>query len=228
MQIPAVRIADAPACAYRGVMLDVARHFYPLDFLKRQLDLLSYYKINTFHWHLTDDQGWRIQIKRYPKLTSVGAWHTEADGSRYGGFYTQAQIRDVVAYAIARNITVIPENEMPGNSTATLVAYSELSCNKKPVTVPTTWGVFKDTDCAGDLGTFIFLQNVLDEVMPLFPSTWVHIGADEVPKNDGKEALSSKSDPAPKRRTRGCATAIASSSPDRSIRIRRWKGPLPS
>ncbi|MEO8778214.1 MAG: family 20 glycosylhydrolase [Rhodanobacter sp.] len=190
VQIPAVHIGDAPAHAYRGVMLDVARHFYPVSFIEKQLDLLSYYKINTFHWHLTDDQGWRIQIKRYPELTRVGAWRTEADGSRYGGFYTQAQIRDVVAYARARNITVIPEIEMPGHSTAALAAYPELSCDKKPVTVPTTWGVFKDIDCVGDPGTFTFLENVLDEVMPLFPSSWVHIGGDEVPKDDWKDCAS--------------------------------------
>ncbi|GAB2534960.1 glycoside hydrolase family 20 protein [Rhodanobacter koreensis] len=183
MQIPAVRIEDAPAFAYRGFMLDVGRHFYPVAFIEKQLDLLSYYKINVFHWHLTDDQGWRIQIKRYPKLTEVGAWRTEADGSRYGGFYTQAQIRDVVAYARRRNIMVIPEIEMPGHSMAALAAYPELSCTGKALAVPTTWGVFKDIDCVGDAGTFTFLQNVLDEVLPLFPAPWVHIGGDEVPKD---------------------------------------------
>jgi hexosaminidase len=190
LKIPAVRIEDAPTYAYRGVMLDVGRPFYTVSFIEKQLDVLSYYKINTFHWHLTDDQGWRIQIKRYPKLTSVGAWRTEADGSRYGGFYTQAQIRQVVAYASARNITVIPEIEMPGHSTAAIAAYPQLSCDKKQVTVPATWGVFKDIDCVGDPGTFTFLENVLDEVMPLFPSSWVHIGGDEVPKDDWKDCAS--------------------------------------
>ena len=182
VEIPAVHIEDAPAYPWRGVMLDVSRHFYPVGFVEKQLDLLSYYKINTFHWHLTDDQGWRIQIRRYPKLTSVGAWRTESDGTRYGGFYTQAQIREVVAYARARNITVIPEIEMPGHSVAAIAAYPELSCTKKQVAVTTAWGVHKNIDCVGDEGTFTFLENVLDEVLPLFPSKYVHIGGDETPK----------------------------------------------
>ena len=182
VEIPAVRIEDAPAYAWRGVMLDVSRHFYPVSFIEKQLDLLSYYKINTFHWHLTDDQGWRIQIKRYPKLTRVGAWRTEADGTRYGGFYTQAQIRAVVDYARRRNITVIPEIEMPGHSVAAIAAYPELSCSKKQVAVTTAWGVHKNIDCVGDEGTFTFLEHVLDEVLPLFPSPYVHIGGDETPK----------------------------------------------
>ncbi|MDO1530092.1 family 20 glycosylhydrolase [Fulvimonas sp. R45] len=182
VEIPAVRIEDAPAYAWRGVMLDVSRHFYPVSFVEKQLDLLSYYKINTFHWHLTDDQGWRIQIRRYPKLTSIGAWRTEADGTRYGGYYTQAQIREVVDYARKRNITVIPEIEMPGHSVAAIAAYPELSCSGKPVPVATTWGVFSDIDCVGKPATFTFLENVLDEVLPLFPSPYVHIGGDETPK----------------------------------------------
>ncbi|MDE2087449.1 MAG: beta-N-acetylhexosaminidase, partial [Xanthomonadaceae bacterium] len=182
VEIPDVRIEDAPAYAWRGVMLDVSRHFYPVSFIEKQLDLLSYYKINTFHWHLTDDQGWRIQIKRYPKLTRVGAWRTEADGTRYGGFYTQAQIRAVVDYARLRNITVIPEIEMPGHSVAAIAAYPELSCDKKQVAVTTAWGVHKNIDCVGDEGTFSFLEHVLDEVLPLFPSPYVHIGGDETPK----------------------------------------------
>lgn len=182
VEIPAVRIEDAPAYAWRGVMLDVSRHFYPVSFIEKQLDLLSYYKINTFHWHLTDDQGWRIQIKRYPKLTRVGAWRTEADGTRYGGFYTQAQIRAVVDYAHLRNITVIPEIEMPGHSVAAIAAYPGLSCTKKQVVVTTAWGVHKNIDCVGDEGTFTFLEHVLDEVLPLFPSPYVHIGGDETPK----------------------------------------------
>ena len=180
--IPAVSIEDAPRYAWRGVMLDTARHFYPVDFIKQQIDLMSYYKFDVFHWHLTDDQGWRIQIKRYPKLTSVGAWRTEADGSRYGGFYTQDQIRDVVAYARDRNVMVVPEVEMPGHTSAAIAAYPELSCSGKPITVPATWGVFRDVDCVGKDATFAFLQNVLDEVTPLFPSPYVHIGGDEVPE----------------------------------------------
>ncbi|MBU6478160.1 MAG: family 20 glycosylhydrolase, partial [Xanthomonadaceae bacterium] len=168
--------------AWRGVMLDVSRHFYPVGFIKKQIDLMSYYKFDVFHWHLTDDQGWRIQINRYPKLTSVGAWRTEVDGSRYGGFYTQDQIRDVVAYARERNVMVVPEIEMPGHSSAAIAAYPELSCSGKPLTVPTTWGVFRDVDCVGKDAAFAFLQNVLDEVIALFPSPYVHIGGDEVPE----------------------------------------------
>jgi hexosaminidase len=189
-QIPAVQIEDAPAFAYRGFMLDVGRHFYPVSFIKKQLDLLSYYKINTFHWHMTEDQGWRLQIDRYPKLTSVGAWRTEADGSRYGGFYTQAEARDVVDYARQRNITVIPEIEMPGHSVAALASYPELSCTRQALPVPTTWGVFKDIDCVGDPNTFVFLQHVLDEVIAIFPSPYVHIGGDETPKDRWKDCAS--------------------------------------
>lgn len=180
--IPVVSIEDAPRYAWRGVMLDVSRHFYPVDFIKKQIDLMSYYKFDAFHWHLTDDQGWRIQIKRYPKLTGVGAWRTEADGSRYGGFYTQDQIREVVAYARERNVMVVPEIEMPGHASAAIAAHPELSCSGKPLKVPTTWGVFRDVDCVGNDATFVFLQNVLDEVIALFPSPYVHIGGDEVPE----------------------------------------------
>ena len=180
--IPVVGIEDSPRYAWRGVMLDTARHFYPVDFIKRQIDLMSYYKFDVFHWHLTDDQGWRIQINRYPELTGVGAWRTEADGSRYGGFYTQDQIREVVQYARERNVMVVPEIEMPGHSSAAIAAYPELSCSGKPITVPTTWGVFRDVDCVGNDATFSFLQNVLDEVVPLFPSPYLHIGGDEVPE----------------------------------------------
>jgi hexosaminidase len=186
IDIPAVSIKDAPAFAYRGFMLDVGRHFFPVSFIKKQLDLLSYYKINTFHWHLTEDQGWRIQIRRYPKLTDVGGWRTEEDGSHYGGFYTQGDVRDVVDYARERNITVIPEVEMPGHSTAALAAYPEYSCTKQPLAVAHTWGVFEDIYCVGNPQTFIFLQHVLDEVIALFPSPYVHIGGDEAPKDRWK------------------------------------------
>jgi len=188
--IPSVQIEDAPAFAYRGFMLDVGRHFYPVSFIKKQLDLLSYYKINTFHWHLTEDQGWRLQIKHYPKLTGVGAWRTEEDGTRYGGFYTQTQVRDVVQYARQRNIMVVPEIEMPGHSLAALASYPELSCTKQPLTVAITWGVFKDIDCVGNKSTFTFLQNVLDEVINLFPSSYIHIGGDETPKDRWKDCAS--------------------------------------
>lgn len=190
--IAAVRIEDAPQFGYRGQMLDVGRHFFPVDFIKKHIDLLSYYKINVFRWHLTEDQGWRIEIKRYPKLTEVGAWRTEADGSRYGGFYTQDQIKDVVEYARLRNIMVIPEIEMPGHASAALASYPELSCRKQPVEIPATWGVFKDVFCVGDEFTFTFLQGVLDEVIALFPAPYLHIGGDEAPKDRWKESASSQ------------------------------------
>jgi hexosaminidase len=190
VDIPLVDIRDQPAFGYRGTMLDVSRHFYPVAFVKKQLDLLSYYKINTFHWHLTDDQGWRIEIRKYPRLTEVGGWRIEADGKRYGGFYTQEQIRDVVDYARKRNIMVIPEIEMPGHSTAALAAYPELSCTRQPLPVATTWGVHKDIYCVGNEATFTFLQNVLDEVIALFPAPYVHIGGDEVPKDRWKDCAS--------------------------------------
>lgn len=181
--LPCLHIDDAPALGYRGQMLDVSRHFFPVDFIKRQLDVLSFYKINTFHWHLTDDQGWRIEIERYPRLTSVGAWRTGHDGSRYGGFYTQDEVRDVVEYARQRGIMVIPEIEMPGHATAALVAYPELACQPPPAEVPVMYGVRLDIFCAGKEETFRFLEGVLDEVVALFPAPYVHIGGDEVPKN---------------------------------------------
>ncbi|WP_158549269.1 glycoside hydrolase family 20 protein [Lysobacter silvisoli] len=192
IELAAARIDDAPRYGYRGHMLDVGRHFMPVDFIKKQLDLLSYYKINTFRWHLTEDQGWRIEIKRYPKLTQVGAWRTEADGRRYGGYYSQTQIREVVEYARQRNIMVIPEIEMPGHASAALAAYPELSCRKQPIEVPTSWGVFEDIYCAGDESTFEFLQHVLDEVVALFPAPYVHIGGDEAPKARWQESASSQ------------------------------------
>jgi hexosaminidase len=183
VSLPCLRIDDAPVLAYRGQMLDVARHFFPVEFIKRQLDVLSYYKINTFRWHLTDDQGWRIQIKRYPKLTQVGAWRTEADGNRHGGFYTQDQVRDVVEYARQRGIMVIPEIELPGHATAALAAYPQLACSQPPKAVQTAYGVHKDIFCAGKEEVFTFLEHVFDEVVPLFPAPYVHIGGDEVPKD---------------------------------------------
>ncbi len=179
--IPAVSIQDAPRYQWRGVMLDVARHFYPVAFVEQQIALASYYKLNVFHWHLTDDQGWRIQIQRYPKLTSVGAWRTGADGVRYGGFYTRDEIREVVEYAHQRGVLVVPEIEMPGHASAAIAAYPELSCNDRKIEVPTTWGVFANAACVGKDSTFRFLDNVLDEVIDLFPSPYVHIGGDEVP-----------------------------------------------
>jgi len=183
VNLPALEINDHPKYGLRSNMLDVVRHFFSVGFIKKHIDLLSYYKINTFHWHLTDDQGWRIEIKKYPKLTTVGAWRTEADGSRHGGFYTQEEVKEVVRYAADRYISVIPEIEMPGHAVAALVAYPELSCTKEQFTVPFYFGVHKEVFCAGQDKTYAFLQDVLNEVMPLFPSKYFHIGGDEVPKD---------------------------------------------
>ncbi len=157
------------------------------DFIKRYIDILAYYKFNVLHWHLTDDQGWRIEIKKYPRLTQIGAWRKEADGSIYGGFYTQEDIKEIVAYAESRYVTIVPEIEMPGHCTASLTAYPENSCTGGPFEVPITWGVFKDVYCAGRDSTFIFLENILDEVISLFPCKYIHIGGDEVPKDRWKE-----------------------------------------
>jgi len=181
--VPEVRIWDEPRFPYRGMHLDVCRHFYDVDFIKHYLDLMAYYKFNTFHWHLTEDQGWRIEIKKYPKLTEVGAWRTEKNGQRYGGFYTQEDIKEVVAYAEKLHVTIIPEIEMPGHSRAALAAYPELSCTGKTLEVPNSWGVFEDIYCAGNEQTFDFIEEVLDEVIELFPGQYIHIGGDEAPKD---------------------------------------------
>lgn len=182
--IPCVRIEDAPRFSWRGMHLDVARHFFSKDSVKRYLDLMASYKMNTFHWHLTEDQGWRIEIKKYPRLTTVGAWRRESmfNGVPHGGFYTQDDVREIVQYAKDRFITVVPEIEMPGHSTAALAAYPELSCSGGPFRVGTEWGVMNDVYCAGNEKTFQFMQDVLDEVIPLFPGAFFHIGGDECPK----------------------------------------------
>ncbi len=190
--VPRVRIEDSPRFPYRGMHLDVSRHFFPVAFVERYIDLLARYKFNTFHWHLTDDQGWRIEIQRYPRLTTVGSCRRETilekhfdpyvgDGIPYCGFYTQAEIRKVVAYAAARHITIIPEIEMPGHSLAALAAYPELACTPGPFEVGTVWGVEEDILCPGE-ATFTFLEGVLTEVMALFPGPYIHIGGDEAPK----------------------------------------------
>ncbi|HNW60919.1 MAG TPA: family 20 glycosylhydrolase [bacterium] len=181
--LPCLEISDQPRFAWRGVMVDVGRHFHSIRFMKEILDWMALCKMNRLHWHLTDDQGWRIEIKKYPRLTEVGAWRTEADGSRYGGFYTQAEIREVVAYAADRHIEVVPEIEMPGHCMAALAAYPELSCSGGPFTVQTQWGVFKEVYCAGKEETFTFLEAVLTEVIGLFPGEYIHIGGDEVPRD---------------------------------------------
>ncbi len=186
-----VSISDQPKFQWRGIHLDVSRHFFPKDFIKKYIDYLAMYKMNTFHWHLTDDQGWRIEIKKYPKLTEVGAWRNGSmighytdqtfDNIRYGGFYTQEEIKEIVAYAKERHITIVPEIEMPGHALAALASYPEFSCTGGPFEVGKTWGVLEDVFCP-KYETFTFLENILTEVIALFPSEYIHIGGDECPK----------------------------------------------
>ncbi len=197
--LPAVKIKDAPRYAYRGMHLDVGRHFFPVSFIKKYIDYLAKYKYNNFHWHLTEDQGWRIEIKKYPKLQEVAAWRKETlighysdkphrfDGQKYGGFYTQDEVREVVAYAQKRHINIIPEIEMPGHAQAAIAAYPELGCTGRLVDVATKWGVFEDVYCPNEQ-TFRFLEDVLTEVMDLFPSKYIHIGGDECPKTQWKKS----------------------------------------
>ncbi|RTE53571.1 beta-N-acetylglucosaminidase [Arenibacter aquaticus] len=214
LSVPAVVIKDEPRFAYRGMMLDVSRHFFPVSFVKKYIDLIALHKMNTLHWHLTEDQAWRIEIKKYPRLTKVGAYRngtiighhpgTANDQEVYGGFYTQEDVKDIVAYAAKQHVTIIPEIEMPGHGAAAIAAYPYLSCfPEEPTTVfndmmsnksrelqksgihkivQETWGVMDDVFCGGKESTFEFLQDVLDEVIPLFPSKYVHIGGDESPK----------------------------------------------
>lgn len=182
--LPAVAVKDYPRFEYRGLMLDVCRHFVDIDFIKKQLDVLSMFKINNFHWHLTEDQAWRIEIKKYPKLTELGSLRTEGDGTVYGPFfYTQDQIKEVIEYAEARHINVIPEIELPGHALAALTGYPEYSCTGGPFSPRIIWGVEEDVYCAGNDATFKFLEDILDEVIALFPSQYVHIGGDECPKD---------------------------------------------
>jgi len=192
--IPALEIKDYAKFTYRGAHLDVSRHFFTADEVKLFLDYLSRYKMNKFHWHLTDDQGWRIEIKSHPKLTAIGAYRAVTDDvkdskltkdGRYGGFYTQEQIKDVVAYANKLQIEIIPEIEMPGHAQAALAAYPELSCTGGPFQVGTTWGVMDDIYCPKE-ETFALLEDVIDEVVTLFPSHYIHIGGDEAPKTRWK------------------------------------------
>lgn len=191
LKIQALEIKDEPKYAWRGMHLDVCRHFFPKEFIKKYIDYLAMYKMNTFHWHLTDDQGWRIEIKKYPKLTEVGAWRKGSmvghyndqkfDDKKYGGFYTQEEIKEIVAYAKTRHITVVPEIEMPGHAVAALASYPELSCSGGPFDVALQWGVLDDVLCPKET-TFQFLEAVLSEVIALFPSEYIHIGGDESPK----------------------------------------------
>ncbi len=197
LTVPCVAVEDRPRFAWRGALLDCARHFFPKDFVLRWIDILALHKLNTFHWHLTDDQGWRVEIEKYPRLTGVGAWRVDresdhwnarepqkpGEAATYGGFYTQDDIREVVAYAAARHITVVPEIEMPGHAKAALSAYPELSCTGGPFTVP-PGGYWPITDvfCPGNERTFALLADILAEVAALFPGPYVHIGGDEVDK----------------------------------------------
>ena len=219
LPVPYVSIKDYPRFAYRGLMLDAGRHFFPVDYIKKYIDYIALHKMNYFHWHLTEDQGWRIEIKKYPKLTEIGSKRNGtiigrypgkgSDNEPYGGFYTQEQIKDVVKYAAARYITVIPEIELPGHSSAAIAAYPQLSCFPDTATfikpemisnaskqqlaagriklVQETWGVFKDVYCPSEY-TFNFLQDVIDEILPLFPAKYIHIGGDECPKDAWKES----------------------------------------
>ncbi|MFN8243768.1 MAG: beta-N-acetylhexosaminidase [Ferruginibacter sp.] len=194
--IPYVTIHDRPRFAYRGMHLDVCRHFFPVEYVKRYIDFLAAYKYNTFHWHLTDDQGWRIEIKKYPLLTQVGGCRDRTLIGRYGsnkydsirhcGYFTQDQVKEIVKYAADRYITVIPEIEMPGHSTAALASYPYLGCTKGPYKVMDTWGVLDDVYCAGNDSTYKFIEEVLEEVIALFPSKYIHIGGDECPKERWK------------------------------------------
>ncbi|MBN1895149.1 beta-N-acetylhexosaminidase [bacterium] len=200
--IPGVLITDQPRFPWRGMHLDVCRHFFPKEFVKRYIDLLAMHKMNVFHWHLTEDQGWRIEIKRYPKLTEIGAWRVDRSGVKwdqrkraepgenagYGGYYTQDDVREVVAYAASRFVTVVPEIEMPGHAVAALAAYPQYSCTGGPFSVM-TGGYWPITDifCAGNDSTFIFLENILSEVIDLFPGIYVHIGGDEAAKDNWKK-----------------------------------------
>jgi hexosaminidase len=199
ISIPCQTITDRPRFGYRGIMLDAGRYFQPIAWIKELLDIMAAYKFNTFHWHLTEDQGWRVEIDKYPKLMSKAAWRSETvvghnnqkpriyDGQKHGGYYTKAEIREIVAYAAERHIVVIPEIEMPGHATAAIAAYPELGCTGKNLEVPRDWGVKEDVYCPSE-ATFKFLEDVLTEIIPLFPGPYLHIGGDECPKKQWKES----------------------------------------
>ena len=190
---PCVKIQDRPRFGYRGMHLDCSRHFFSVEEVKKYLDVMAMYKLNRFHWHLTDDQGWRAEIKKYPKLTEVGAFRNGTvikkdwgsnDGIRYGGYYTQDQMRDIVAYAAKLGITVIPEVDLPGHMMGVLAGYPELGCTGGPYEVWTTWGVSDQVLCPGKEGMFTLLEDVFTELMDIFPSEYIHIGGDECPKTE--------------------------------------------
>ena len=192
--VSSVVISDSPRFKWRGMLLDVGRHMFPADFIKRYIDIIAAHKMNVFHWHLTEDQGWRMPIEKYPKLESIAAWRKETlighytdkprkfDGKPYGGFYTKEEIADIIEYAKQRSVTIVPEIELPGHATAALSAYPELSCTGGPHEAETIWGIHKEVYCAGNEETFYFLENVLKEVSEIFPGPYIHIGGDECPK----------------------------------------------
>jgi hexosaminidase len=182
ISINCLEIHDFPRFKWRGLLLDCCRHFMQKDFVKRYIDLLAFHKMNILHWHLTEDQGWRIEIEKYPKLTEIGAWRENKDGEKYGGFYTKKDIKEIVLYAKDRGIEIVPEIELPGHSVAAIASYPHLSCTGDSIKVETDWGVFKDIYCAGNDSVFTFLEDVLEEVIELFPSKYIHIGGDEAPK----------------------------------------------
>ena len=200
--VPAVIVRDKPCFAHRGGMLDSGRHYFSVEEVKRFIDMLAMHKLNVFHWHLSEDQGWRIEIRRYPRLTEVGSIRKQTvigrydksdesrnryDGTPYGGFYSQADIREIVAYAAERYIEVIPEIDMPGHMLGALASYPQLGCRGEGYEVWTHWGISKDVLCAGKEATFEFVENVLAEVLELFPSKLIHVGGDECPKERWKE-----------------------------------------
>ncbi|MGN0068516.1 MAG: beta-N-acetylhexosaminidase [Prevotella sp.] len=192
ISMPAVSIKDQPRFGYRGLMLDCARHFFPLDFVKRYIDLIAMHNMNTFHWHLSDDQGWRIEIRKYPLLTQIGSVrectvignNSELyDNVPYGGFYTQEDAREIVRYAAERYITVVPEIDMPGHMLGALAAYPDLGCTGGPYKVSPLWGVFPDVLCLGNEKVYQFCEDVLKEIIDIFPSQYIHIGGDEAPRD---------------------------------------------
>ncbi|MES2132037.1 MAG: beta-N-acetylhexosaminidase [Bacteroidota bacterium] len=197
LHIPCANITDSPAYKWRGMHLDCCRHFFTKEEVKKYIDYLAFYKLNTFHWHLTDDQGWRIEIKKYPKLTTIASQRKQTlvgrpgkknvyDGKPYGGFYSQEDIKEIIAYAATRHVTIVPEIEMPGHALAALAAYPEYSCKGGNFEVGDTWGVYDDVFCAGNDGTLTFMEDILAEVCALFPGKYIHVGGDECPKERWK------------------------------------------
>lgn len=181
-EIPCGVVEDGPRFRWRGMLLDCGRHFMPLDTIKHTIDQLALHKFNVLHWHLTEDQGWRLEVPGHPRLTEVGAWRTQVDGTVHGGFYTEQDVREVVAYAAERFLVVVPEIELPGHSVAALAAYPELSCTGGPFAVETQWGIHADVFCAGNDLVFRFLEDVFTHALSVFPSTYIHVGGDECPK----------------------------------------------